>query len=203
MEERLYIYIMKRILFLIVCLLLVRMANAQKNSLALDEHNKYIYYQVVDQPGAGADSLARNAASFIKEYYPKIKPGKISDTSITVKDKFVTYTVAAFVKHESGVINYTLVIECKDAKYRFWLTDFVFTPYERDRYGAFVPVNGKQVPLESASSKIEKKDLVGYLDQTGAYSQQLGDKLKLYMTQDHHAKKTQPKPVKKIVTDKW
>lgn len=184
-----------------------RMANAQQSLLALDEHNKYIYYHVIDRPGITADSLNSNAITFVKENFPKIRSRIGTDTSISIKDKFQTYSALSFARHESGQITYTLTIECKNFKYRFWLTDFVFTPFQRDRYGMFVPVNGKDVPLENASSKLDKKELEGYFDQTGLYCEQLGEKLKLYMTQDHSIKKpkeqqSQP-PVKKIVTSKW
>jgi hypothetical protein len=203
--ERLYIYIMKKILLILICLLFARMANAQDNQLALDEHNKYIYYQVIDLPGVSADSLNKNAAGFIKMTYNR--GGKVSKgntDNISVKDKFLTQNATAFVKHENGEINYVLNIECKDAKYRFWLTDFVFTPYERDRYGAFVPAKGINLPIETASSKIDKKELSGYLDQTNTFCKQLGERLKQYMAgQRPEIKKTDRPPVKKIVTDKW
>ncbi len=197
---------MKKIVLFTVCWLTFLAANAQKSLLALDEHNKYIYYQVVDRPGVTADSLNNETVAFVKENFPKIKSRIGTDTSISIKDKFQTYSALSFARHESGQITYTLTIECKNFKYRFWLTDFVFTPFQRDRYGMFVPVNGKDVPLENASTKLEKKELEGYLDQTGLYCEQLGEKLKLYMTQNHSTKKSQQppqRPIKKVVTDKW
>jgi hypothetical protein len=183
------------------------MANAQKSLLALNEHNKYIYYQVVDRPDVTADSLNNKAVAFVKENFPKIKSRTGTDTSISIRDKFETYSALSFARHESGQITYTLTIECKNFKYRFWLTDFVFTPFQRDRYGMFVPINGKDVPLENASNKLDKKELDGYFDQTGLYCEQLGEKLKLYMMQDHSVEKSQQaqsqQPIKKVVTDKW
>ena len=204
MEERLYIYTMKRFLLPVICLLLIHTANAQKSLLALDEHNKYIYYQVVDQPGATADSLDKKAIGFIKENYTKGELKAAGDTSIIVKDKFLTYSVLAFAKHESGEIKFTLTIECKNAKYRYWLTDFVFTPYVKNRYGVFAPENSSEIPIEKASSRIDKKELDGYFDQTGAFCKQLGDQLKSYLLQDHPTTaKPAQQPVKKVVTDKW
>jgi hypothetical protein len=191
---------MKKIAVLVISLLIAGMANAQKSLLSIDEHNKYIYYQVVDLSGISADSLYKNAVYFIKSVYPKTKSTQ-SNNSINIKDKFLTYT--SFLKHENGEMAYTLNIECKDAKYRYWLTDFVFTPYERNRYGVYVPVNGIEIPLESAESKVVKKDLDGYFDQTGAFCKQLGEKLKKEMTEGHTIKKPDQQPVKKIVTDKW
>jgi hypothetical protein len=190
---------MKRIALLVIGLMIAGMANAQKSLLSLDEHNKYIYYQVVDLPGISTDSLYKNAVYFIKSSYPKTKSTEGSN-SISIKDKFLTYT--SFVKHENGEMSYTLNIECKDGKYRYWLTDFDFTPYERNRYGVYVPINGIEIPLETAESKVVKKDLDGYLEQTGAFCKQLGEKLKKVMAEGHTTKKTD-QPLKKIVTDKW
>jgi hypothetical protein len=192
---------MKRFFLFLTCLIAARVANAQKSLLSLDEHNKYIYYQVVDIPGTSADSLDKNARSFLKDFFPKIKPKHSDNGAIDIEDKFLTYT--SLVKHENGEMAYTLTIECKEGKYRYWLTDFIFTPYEKNRYGVFVPVNGIEIPIENASSKLTQKEVDGYFDQTGAFCKQFGEKLKKYMAEDHVAKKPDQQPVKKIVTDKW
>jgi hypothetical protein len=191
---------MKKILLLVAGLAISGMVSAQKSLLSVDENNKYIYYQVVDMPGRTADSLHNNVVLFMKEFYPKEKSLQITNSGASVKDKFLTYTT--LVKHENGEMAYTLNIECKDGKYRYWITNFVFTPYEKNRYGMFVPVNGVAIPLEKASDKLAKKDVEGYFEQAGAFCKQIGDKLKKYMVEG----KTQPKvdkPVKKIVTEKW
>jgi hypothetical protein len=192
---------MKKILLILICLLFARMASAQDNQLALDEHNKYVYYEVVDLPGISADSIHRNSNAFVEITYPKSKSKQISSAGILVKDKFLIYSPIA--KHESGEITYTLNIECKDSKYRYWLADFVFTPYERNRYSVYVPVNGINIPLESAITKVSQKELNGYLEQTGAFCKQLGIRLKQYMVEDHHLIIPDKQPAKKIVTDKW
>ncbi|HTK20335.1 MAG TPA: DUF4468 domain-containing protein [Mucilaginibacter sp.] len=192
---------MKRFLLLIVGLAVSGMVSAQKSLLSVDENNKYIYYQVVDMLDIKADSLQKNMTLFMKEFYPKEKSLKITGSEASVKDKFLTYT--SLVKHEDGEIAYALNIECKDGKYRYWITNFVFIPYEKDRYGMFVPVNGKDIPLEKASDKLSKKDADGYLEQTGVFCKQLGDKLKKYMKEGKQQQPKEDKPVKKIVTDKW
>ncbi|MBS1521717.1 MAG: DUF4468 domain-containing protein [Bacteroidetes bacterium] len=192
---------MKKIILLIVCLVVSGMANAQKSLLSMDENNKYIYYQVIDMPGFKADSLQKNMVLFIKEFYPKEKSLQITNSGALVKDKFLTYT--SLVKHENGEMAYSLNIECKEGKYRYWITNFVFTPYEKNRYGMFVPVNGKDVALEQASDKLQKKDVEGYFEQTGAFCKQLGDKLKKYMTEGKPRQPKEEKAVKKIVTEKW
>lgn len=183
--------------------LLINAASAQKSLLAQDEQNKYIYYQVVDQPNATKDSLADKAKAYLKAAFKKDKPAQTGDSLITIKDKFLTYSAFTFAKHESGEIDFVLNIECKDSKYRYWLTDFIFRPYQKDRYGMFVPINGIYIPLEKASSKLDKKELEGYLDQTGAYCKQIGDGLKAFMIQNHQSSPKNTSPVKTIVTKKW
>lgn len=192
---------MKKIVVLIIALFLSGMANAQKSLLSMDENNRYIYYQVVDMPGFKADSLQKNMALFMKEFYVKEKSLQITSSGASVKDKFLTYT--SLVKHENGEMAYALNIECKDGKYRYWITNFVFTPYEKNRYGMFTPVTGKDIALEKASDKLAKKDVEGYFEQTGAFCKQLGDKLKKYMTEGKPQQPKVDKPVKKIVTEKW
>jgi Domain of unknown function (DUF4468) with TBP-like fold len=192
---------MKKIFLLVVSLIISGMASAQKDSLSLDEHNKYIYYQVVDRLGVSADSLQKSVAYFVKDMYPKNKSVQITQYGANIKDKFLTYT--SLVKRENGEMAYALTIECKEGRYRYWLTDFVFTPYEKNRYGVFVPVSGIDIPIENASSKLTQKDVDAYFDQTGAFCKQLGQKLKKYMAEEHSVKKPDQQPVKKIVTDKW
>lgn len=184
-----------------ICLLCAGTASAQKSLLSQDEHNKYIYYEVVDAPGITADSLNKNSSGFITNTYPKEKPVKSDNFSINIKNKFLTYS--SLTKHETGEIACALTIECKDAKYRYWITDFVYTPYEKNRYGNFVPVIGIDLPLEKATAKISQKDLDALLEQTGAFCKQAGEKLKKYMKEGDKVKKTDQQPVKKIVTDKW
>ena len=170
----------------------------------MNEQNKYIYYQVVDMPGFTADSLTKNALYFVKSVYRNIKFKQQSSTdNITLVNKFLPYNVMSFSKHESGEIDYSFNVECKDNKYRYWLTDFTFTPYEKNRYGVFVPKLGINMPLETAISRLDKKELEGYLDQTGTFCKQTGEKLKKYMTEGAKSNKPAQQPVKKVVTDKW
>ncbi|WP_431198784.1 hypothetical protein ACQ86K_21895 [Mucilaginibacter sp. P19] len=62
---------MKKILLGFVGLLFSSGAFAQKDSLAFDENNKYIYYKTVDQPGSIADSLYSRGLYFLTKAYPK------------------------------------------------------------------------------------------------------------------------------------
>jgi hypothetical protein len=190
---------MKKIMLALVFVLFAKITIAQKELLSLDEHNKYIYYQVVDMPRLTADTLNNRALYFFKKEYPKNKTEATAE-KVTGEGKFITYDGLSVLKHESGEITYQVTIECKNDKYRYWLTTFTFTPYQRDRYGSFVPQRGINIPFENASSKLDKKAVNSTLDQTGIFCKQLGDKLKLAMATSAPKKE---ESIKKVVTDKW
>lgn len=190
---------MKRIIIVIICILSVKFTYAQQDLLSFDEHNKYIYYQVVDMPGISADTLYTRGLYFIKTVYPKLKFKTTNGKSISGDGKFTTYNNISILKHESGEIAYLLNIEFKDQKYRYWLTDFTFTPYVKDRYGNFVPKLGNDIPLEIIQSKLDKKDSDNYLDETGTFCKQFGEGLKQFLVNAPKKEET----TKKIVIDKW
>src|ERR1700748_3850522 len=108
---------MKKVSLTVLVLIFPLFSIAQKSLLSQDEHNKYIYYQVVDRPGISADSLQKNASYFVQDMYPKSKSAQTTQTGASIKDKFLTYT--SLVKHENGEMAYTFIIECKDGKYRY------------------------------------------------------------------------------------
>jgi hypothetical protein len=172
---------MKIILISLLILITARVVSAQKALLPFDEHNKYIYYQVVDQPMLAADTMYSRALYFLNAAYPKLKvKTDKTNESISGSGKFVV-TSTMLLKHEDGEISFTYNIESKEHKYRYWLTGFTFTPFKTDRYGQSVPVAGVEIPLETGIAKLTQKQVDSYLDQSGAYSKQFGDRLKQYM----------------------
>jgi hypothetical protein len=193
---------MKTTIISLILILFAKVTLAQKELLAFDEHNQYIYYQVVDMPGHAADTLYIRGSNFLKSMVPKIKKISAANANtLSGQGKFLTFGGVSILKHANGEISYTINIECKDGKYRYWLTGFTFTPYQRDRYGNFVPQQGIDVQLETALSKYSKKDVDNYLDETGAFCKNVGDRLKFYMLNAPAPKKEET--IKKTVTDKW
>jgi len=191
---------MKRNIIVVLLILLVKFSYAQQQLLSFDEHNKYIFYQVNDAPEFPTDSLHARALSFVKSFTPKIKlKTGVKETNISGEGKFITYNSTSVLKHESGEIDYVFNMEFKDQKYRFWLTDFSFIPYERDRYNNYVPKPGIEIPLETAAAKLDKKELETHLDETGAFCKQFGERLKIYLQNAPKKEET----TKKVVTDKW
>ena len=191
---------MKTTIIALVCILFAKITFAQQDLLSFDEHNKYIYYQVVDMPGLTADTLHGRGLNFLKAFYPKIKLKTIpGENNISGQGKFLSYSGVSVLKHEKGEIAFQLSIEFKDQKYRYWLTGFIFTPYQRDRYGNFVPQQGIDIPLENILSKFDKKEADDYLNETGTFCKQFGDRLKQF---EINAPKKE-EITKKVVTDKW
>lgn len=186
-----------------MCLFAARVASAQKDLLSFNEQNKYIYYQVVELPGLTTDTLQTRALYFLKTSYPLNKVEKAATSgNFTGNGKLLITSTLSMVKHIYGEVNYTYFIECKDGKYRYWLTDFVYTPHKTDRYGNSVPEQGMEVPLENGAKKLDKHDLALSLDETGAYSKQFGEKLKQGMVK---ISALAPKEAKKkvIMTKDW
>lgn len=197
---------MKNIFIALICILSVKSAIAQKDTLAFDERNKYIYYQTTDQPGLSKDTLYGRGLYFMHKAYPKGKL-KITKTDeaqgvLSGEGSFAVSKRSLLSGSLGGEISYTLRIEVKDSKYRYWFTDFKFTPYKRDRYGMEVLDPGIIFPMEEAKNKLEKRDVVVYLDKILSYSRQNGAILKSYMLKIAPVKKNAP-ALKKISTKDW
>ena len=192
---------MKRTIIAIIFILFAKFSLAQQELLSFDEHNKYIFYQVDETPGLSADTLHNRAVYFLKTVFPRFKlKAATNNLALSGDGSFLTYSGVSVLKHENGEVKYVLNIEFKDQKYRFWLTGFTFTPYERDRYGNFVPKLGIELPLETAISKLEKKELDTHLNETGTFCKQFGERLKLFML-DATTKKQDN--AKKPLSDNW
>jgi len=197
---------MKNIFVALICILSAKNAIAQKDTLAFDERNKYIYYQTVDQSGLVKDTLYGRGLYFMHKAFPKGKL-KITKTDeaqgvLSGEGSFVVSKRSLLSGSLGGEISYTLRIEVKDSKYRYWFTDFKFTPYKRDRYGMDVLDPGITFPIEQAKSKLEKRDVAVYFDKILAYSRQNGVVLKSYMLKIAPVKKAAP-ALKKISTKDW
>lgn len=203
-----YICYMKKILLGFVGLLFSSGALAQKDSLAFDENNKYIYYKTVDQPGFIADSLYSRGLYFLTKAYPKkvLKLAKADKdgNALTGTGIFLVNKKGLMGNSEGGELSYTLKVEVKDGKYRYWLTDFVYQPYQRNRYGNVEHMHGKDVALEKASEKLSKADFTACLNQVLGSSKHVGDNLKAYMLKTSSLEKpAEVKKVKRVSTKEW
>lgn len=197
---------MKNILIALTCILFAKAAAAQKDSLSFDENDKYIYYQTANEPGLSADTLYNRALYFMKTANLKNKLTFVSADKqqgvVTGKGSFPVAKKAFISTHDDGAISYTARIEVKDSKYRYWFTDFVYTPYQRNRYNVYEPVPGINIPMENAKGKIDKDDFNVYLNKMLLNSRQAGSTLKAYMLKASALPK-EDKKIKKISTKEW
>lgn len=188
--------------FLIILALFSFKLSAQQKQFPLDDNGKFIYYKVVDSQVVIKDSLMQRAKHFLYSINRKsIQQQTLTDTSIIAKGKIVIDKTILVAGHPSGELSYRFVFEARNGKYRFWLTDFEYIPYQRDRYGNFVATTTIGTPLEKTPSKLtsgEWKDIV-----SSAYDKttKFGEDFKKYL-----ATNRVDKPKKKsetISTKKW
>ena len=185
-------------------LLIGSMLRAQEISvLPKDETGKYIYYEVVSTTnGINEDSLKLRAVNFIntnkKEI--KLKSSKV-ETELTGSGKIVITKSLAMLSHPSGEITYTFNFEVNAQKYRFWLSNFEFIPYQKDRYGNFVPSTTVGIALETEPKKSNAEQWEDYRLQASKYAANFAKRFK-----DHLVGKlvtTKPSPEKKVISKTW
>jgi len=184
------------------CLLVSGFATAQEVSLAHDERGKLLHYEIVEVSETSKDKLQDRALAFFKNS-PHVKlKSKPSDTLMRAEGKMVINKTALVLNRPSGEIKYNFYVECRENKYRFWLTDFTFIPYQRDRYGNFVAATTVGTPLETEPGKLNAAEWKGYVNSTAKESAAFSIRFKDYMLNKEEIKPAVP-PVEKISTVKW
>lgn len=174
-----------------------------QQELSLGRNQKYIYYQVVRDSTLSKDSLINRAKAFCKQKtVANLKLVSAGDSSIIAKGVFVIDKTILIASHPSGEVNYLFNFEAKQGKYRFWLTDFVFTPYHRDRYGNFVVGNKERKPLEANVSILEAPEWKSILTNSGLKAKEMGDRLKKFIIAKPIMLSKQPPPTVTL-KDKW
>lgn len=159
------------------------------DSVWLGDNKKYMYYQVVEMEGIGADTLYGRALHFLKSAYPSnrlnLDKEDKNTQSLSGKGSFLVIKKSLVTSQDDGMVYYTVHIEVKNNKYRFWLTDFVVTPFQKDRYANFVPVKGVKIPLEQGLRKFGQKKQNDYLEKVLTNSRQIKNTLNNYMLNKH------------------
>lgn len=177
----------------------------EEQELPLDDRGKYIYYEVVSQKGKTAEELIAKAKAYFKsESGPKITL-KVQDSLYTGKGKLILNKTAFVLTRPSGEVRYQLFLDFKDGKYRFWLTDFSFIPYQRDRYGNFVPATTVGLPLEQKPGKLNAAEWASYVKATAKEAGVFANNFKEAMLADAAIILPTPKavPVQTTKNQKW
>ena len=173
---------------------------SQEKPLSYDEHGKLIYYEVVSNKTFNADTLYANANAFLKR--KKLSSIKSDKEQLTAEGKMVISKTAFKVGHPSGEVSYNFVFEIKGEKYRFWLTDFVFFPYMRDRYANFVRSTSVGTPLEKDPGKLNAAEWASYQSATAKQALAFATEFKAFLFAPVKGK-VKPKEKTTISTKSW
>lgn len=167
----------------VILFTLVKSLQAQEEAFfATDEAGKYVLAEVVDSVRIPKEEMTGNATLFMQEHMQGVQASAGDGVpQVTATGSFPVYKKASLGKHQDGVINYRLIVEVKDNRYRYVIRDFVFVPYERNRYGQFEAQKGKDVPLETEVSKLNRKQWEAHRRSAFEFAVSLGEDLKVCM----------------------
>ena len=168
------------LVFLLFPVALMAQGDNKPAEMLKDERGKYIYYELIEKSVIPADSLQFRALRFLKAR--KLALVKQKDGELFASGKMVINKTAFVLTHPSGEVWYDFTFELKDGKYRFWLTDFIFTPYKRDRYGNFVPAAVKGVPLENNPGKLNAGEWGSCIEAVNRHAALFANDLKNYLS---------------------
>ena len=190
------------LLLVVITLPLSSLAQKDKteDEMARDENGKYIYYEIVDKGITTIDSLTARAKVFLK--VKKLKEISEENGQLNANGKLIISKTAFMLAHPSGEVLYHFVFEVKEGKYRFWLTDFVFVPYSRDRYGNFVPTGVKGTALESNPGKLNAGEWTSYISAANKQAAAFVTEFKAFLATKPGVK-AEVKPKKAVSTKNW
>ncbi|KQC00550.1 hypothetical protein AQF98_11770 [Pedobacter sp. Hv1] len=188
--------------FLFLFAMGVVQVRAQEEALLpLDEKGKLIYYEVVALKDQPKDSLQLRVFNYFKGNKSLKSNSAIGDSLWVAEGKMVVDKTLLVMSHPSGEILYRFYVEVKDQKYRFWISDFNFIPYQRDRYGNFVPSTPIGTPLEKDPGKLNMSQWKEYQLLATTFAKAFAVSFKQYMA--NKAPITIPIPVQKVVRKNW
>jgi len=189
-------------LFLILLAFFSIGLSAQQKQFSKDDNGKFIYYKVVDSQSLNKDTLLQRAKAFVNIAYKKsMVQESITDSSVMAKGTMVIDKTILVAGHPSGEVSYNFVFEARNGKYRFWLTDLLFIPYQRDRYGNFVATTKIGVPLEKTPGKLGAGTWKDILNSAYNKIEKFGDEFKKYLATNRLEKAN--KKAETISTKKW
>lgn len=170
---------MKKILVIIAFIFVTNGVFGQKSNFTKGDNGKYIYYEVVVDSVVAKAELVDKIVSFLRAN--KLKKQRYTDTAVVATGNFVVNKSGGAISHPAASVGYTLNFQCKEGKYRFWLTDFFVTLYERDRYGNFVPTKLQPKALEAEVGKLNQAQWNEYVKQLETKSISFASQLKAYL----------------------
>lgn len=183
-------------------MLLCNMTFAQQE-LTLGSNKKYMYYQVVADSASSKDNLINRAKAFFEQKTTdNLKIIAAKDSSIRAEGVFVIDKTILIASHPSGEVSYLFNFDAKDGKYRFWLTNFVFIPYHRNRYGNFVTGTNFGKPLEANVSALQAAEWKSILSASGLKAKEMADSFKKFISAKP-TKRPKQNPPTVSLKNKW
>ncbi len=180
----------------IIFLFFANYALAQSPAFPIDDSGKYIFSDVIAVPGINKGELYSKGEKFIQqlEVHNSTQNNlrkNHEDSTLFNKGSFVVHNLGAVKNSVGGIVVFDMTLEFKDEKYRYTITNFIFNPYKRNRYGKFESVAGKYTPLEKEVSRLNNKEWAKYRKEVYNDSQALIKKLNQEMTykESDHLKK--------------
>ena len=166
----------------VICFVMFSQLAHSQTVLSMGNDHKYIYYEVVIDTGLTKDSLMLRSKNFLEKNHDQdFKITIEEDDTLVAEATFVVDKTILVASHPSGQVNYKFTFNAKNGRYRFWLTDFVYTPYIRDRYGNFVPKSNFGKPLEKVPGKLKSAEWNAILIASGAKTKEMGEEFKKFM----------------------
>ncbi|MVN91086.1 hypothetical protein [Mucilaginibacter aquatilis] len=188
------------LIFFVLCMP-VAACYAQKDSIVLNENNKYAYFKVGSSlPGINLSALA----TYLKKNLAGLQDIKAAtqEAEVSGRGGILVYKKGLLTGQEEGRLDYTIKIDFKENKYRLIITNFEFIPYQRNRFGTFTAVDGVITPLEKKDSRIGEKQLSLYLDRAGNLGIKANELVKNFANNKASVKPGNAE-IKKVDTQKW
>ena len=178
-------------------------SSAQDKILPMDESGKYTFLEVAELKAVTKTIMAANVRRFFKANHKSLKlnAGE-KDTVFLGKGKMIVQKGLGGIGHPSAEVNYNISVALREGKYRLIMTDFMVTPYQRDRYGNFVPVT-VSTALEKSPGKLGRAEWEANMAFVFTESRKIADRLKAMMSNTLAEPKTEQKKPATVSTTKW
>lgn len=154
-----------------------QLASAQIHVLPVDERGVHTFLEISEINTAPKEIPANIKRVFkASSKVLKLRSSK-GDTAFYGTGKMVLTKSTAGIGHPSAEVTFNVSLELKENKYRLIFTDYILTPYERDRYANFVPTTTKY-RLEDRPGKLNRSEWESNMKMIVAESAKLSGKLK-------------------------
>ena len=184
---------MKKITFIFILLSSASIIFAQEN-----KNDLWDLYAVVDTDSVAPAVLWDNAKSFLQNQEGCTLVSEDSLMNVKATCGFWAYK-SKVLKSIDGRIFFNVLIETKENRYRYFINDFHFMPYSRNRFGRYEPNKSETQPLAEPNQS-RKKAWKGYQEEAKLFSSDLAKELEMSII---FQQSTITKPEEKVNEKEW